>query len=101
MMKEIPISKINQFGALGYSPEAIADYFGLKGKDRVEMIFRLGIRTDEYYLAYHSGQTEAEYKLDAELSKRAEEGDPEAIELLAERSKERKRRDLKKEMFGI
>jgi len=100
-MKEIPISKIKYFGSLGYSPDAIADYFNLKGKERIELILRLGIRTDEYYLAYKNGQSDGEYKVDAELSKKAEEGDPEAIELLAERSKERKRRDLKKEMFGI
>ena len=100
-MADIPLNKIRAFGALGYSPEAIADCLSLKGKERIEVILRLGLHNDEYYQAYQAGRVIGEYNIDAGLSKRAEEGDPEAIELLAERSKERKRRDLKKEMFGI
>ena len=100
-MKEITIGKISYFGTLGYSPEAIADYFALTGKERIELIVRLGIHSDEYYLAYQNGKAIGEYNIDAELTKKAEEGDADAIGILATRSHERKLRDLKKELFGI
>lgn len=100
-MAEISINKIRAFGALGYSPEAIADCFSLTGKERIELIVRLGIHSDEYYLAYQNGKAIGEYNIDAELTKKAEEGDADAIGILATRSHERKLRDLKKELFGI
>jgi hypothetical protein len=51
-------------------------------------------------VAYDNGRAIGEYNIDVELTKLAERGDIEAITTLAERSKERKMKDLKKDLFG-
>lgn len=94
-------NKIRTFGALGYSAERIADLLGIKGDERVDLIMRLLTPSDEYHTAYMNGQAIGEWNVDAELAKQAERGDIDAINVLAERSKQRKIRDMKNEMFGL
>lgn len=94
-------SQIRTFGALGYSSERIADILGLKGPERTELIVRLSLHGDTYQVAYNQGKAYGEYNIDAELAKKAEKGEVDAITTLAERSKERKLKDLRKTIFGI
>lgn len=95
------ISKVRMFGALGYDAERIADLLGLNGRARAELIVRLSIKGDELRVAYDNGRAIGEYNIDAELTKQAERGDIDAITTLAERSKERKIKDMKKDLFGV
>lgn len=95
------ISKVRMFGALGYDAERIADLLGLHGEIRTELMVRLSIKGDELRVAYDNGRAIGEYNIDAELTKQAERGDIEAITTLAERSKERKLKDMKKDLFGV
>lgn len=95
------ISKVRTFGALGYDAERIADLLDLHGKTRAELIVRLSIPGDELSVAYDNGRAIGEYNIDVELTKQAERGDIDAITALGERSKERKIKDLRKNMFGI
>lgn len=95
------VSKIRTFGALGYDFERIADLLGLKGKERGELIVRLYIQGDELRVAYENGRAIGEYNIDVELTKQAERGDIDAITALAERSRERKIKDMKKQYFGV
>ncbi|HMM18498.1 MAG TPA: hypothetical protein PKC47_13390 [Petrimonas sp.] len=94
------ISKVRTFGAFGYDAERIADLLSLHGRTRVELIVRLSIQGDELRVAYDNGRAIGEYNIDVELTKQAERGDIDAITTLAERSKERKMKDLKKDLFG-
>ncbi|MDD4636031.1 MAG: hypothetical protein PHV66_00245 [Bacteroidales bacterium] len=94
------ISKVRTFGAFGYDAERIADLLSLHGRTRVELIVRLSIPGDELRVAYDNGRAIGEYNIDVELTKQAERGDIDAITTLAERSKERKMKDLKKDLFG-
>lgn len=94
-------SQIRTFGALGYSSERIADILGLNGPERTELIVRLLLPGDTYQVAYNQGKAYGEYNIDAELAKKAEKGEVDAITTLAERSKERKLKDLRKDVFGI
>jgi hypothetical protein len=95
------ISKIRTFGALGYDPERIADLLCLHGRMRAELVVRLSVKGDELRVAYDNGRAIGEYNVDAELTKLAERGDIDAIEVLAARSKERKLKDMKKDLFGV
>lgn len=94
------ISKVRTFGAFGYDAERIADLLSLHGRTRTELIVRLSIHGDELRVAYDNGRAIGEYNIDVELTKLAERGDIDAITTLAERSKERKMKDLKKDLFG-
>ncbi len=95
------LSKVRTFGALGYDPERIADLLGLHGRIRAELVVRLAMKGDELRVAYDNGRAIGEYNIDAELTKLAERGDVDAIETLAARSKERKLKDMKKDLFGV
>jgi len=95
------ISKVRTFGALGYDAERIADLLALSGEERLELTVRLSIPRDALRVAYDNGRAIGEYNVDAELTKLAERGDIDAIETLAARSKERKLKDMKKDLFGV
>ena len=95
------IQKVRTFGAMGYSPERIAGLLDLRGRERAELIIRLSICGDDVCVAYDNGRAIGEYNIDAELTKQAERGDVDSIETLAARSKERKLKDMKKDLFGI
>lgn len=94
-------TKVRTFGALGYDAERIADLLNLHGRERTELIVRLSVPGDELRVAYENGFAIGEYNIDVGLTKMAEHGDVEAIETLSERSKQRKTRDMKKNLFGI
>ena len=94
-------AQIRSFGALGYSPERIAALLNLTGKEKTNLIVRLAIPDDPYYMAYQNGLAIGSWNIDAELAKQAEKGAVDSISALAERSKERRIKDLKKQLFGI
>ena len=93
--------QIRSFGALGYSPERISALLNLTGKEKADLIIRLSLPDDPYYVAYQNGLAIGSWNIDAELAKQAEKGDVDSITTLAERSKERRIKDLKKQLFGI
>lgn len=95
------ISKVRTFGALGYDAGRIADLLGLHGKERLELTVRLSLKGDALKTAYDNGRAIGEYNVDAELTKLAERGDIDAITTIAARSKERKLKDMKKDLFGV
>lgn len=95
------IPKIRTFGALGYDSERIANLLNLVGRERAEFIVRMSIHDDELRVAYENGKAIGEYNIDVELIKQSEHGDVDAIETLAARSKERKIKDMKKDLFGV
>lgn len=95
------IHKVRTFGALGYGADHIADLLGLHGKERLELTVRLSLAGDPLKVAYDNGRAIGEYNVDAELTKLAERGDIDAITTIAARSKERKLRDMKKDLFGV
>lgn len=95
------INRIRSFGALGYSPERIAAILDLRGKERTELIIRLSIPGDPYFLAYQNGLALGSWNIDAELAKQAERGDVDSIKALTDRSNDRKVKDLKKKLFGV
>lgn len=95
------LSQIRSFGAMGYSPERIADLLNLSKEERVELTVRLSLPGDEYHNAYKNGMAVGEWNIDAELAKQAEKGDIDAIAALGTRTKERQVNDLKKRLFGI
>ena len=78
-------TQIRTFGALGYSPERIANILGLKGTEREEVISRIRTSGDPYNSAYLYGNAVGEYN----------------IESLETRKKERTHLDLKRKLFGI
>lgn len=94
-------AQIRSFGALGYSPERIVAILNLTGKEKAEIIVRLNMPDDLYYAAYQNGLAVGSWNIDAELAKQAEKGDIDSISALAERSKDRRIKDLKKKLFGI
>ena len=100
-LSEEYVSQVRTFGALGYTPERICKLLGLRGNKRVEFLLRMGISGDTYYEAYKQGKAFGEYNIDAELAKKAEDGDIESIKLLEARKNERVEKDLRNELFGI
>ena len=94
-------SQIRTFGAVGYSPERIANILNLKGHDREEFLIRITTEHDPYYQAWINGQAIGEWNIDAELAKAAEKGDTDAIELQSDRARARQVKDLRLKMFGV
>lgn len=94
-------SQIRTFGAVGYSPERIANILNLKGHDREEFLIRITTENDPYYQAWINGQAIGEWNIDAELAKAAEKGDTDAIELQSDRARARQIKDLRLKMFGV
>lgn len=95
------VSQVRTFGALGYTPHRICTLLGLRGKERTALTVRLLMPGDVYYDAYRNGCALGEYNIDAELAKKAENGDMSAIETLETRKQERTVKDLRNQLFGI
>ncbi len=95
------VSQVRTFGALGYTPSRICDVLGLRGKEKTALTLRMSIPGDAYHDAYRNGKALGEYNVDAELAKKAEKGDVEAIETLETRKKERAVKDLRNQLFGV
>lgn len=95
------VPQVKHYAALGYSVQRICNLLSLRGKDRLALMVRVSLPGDVYNDAFTSGQALGEYNIDAELAKRAENGDIDAIEMLETRKNERKEKDLRKELFGI
>lgn len=95
------INQVRSFGALGYSVARICNLLPLTKQQKTALKIRLSIPGDTYFEAYANGRAIGEYNIDAELTKKAEAGDVEAISVLAERKNERAELDLRKELFGV
>lgn len=95
------VQQVRTFGALAYTPERICRLLGLGKADRISLTLRMDTPGDIYYDAYHQGRAMGEYNIDAELAKKAETGDKDAITLLEERKNERTEKDLRYKLFGI
>lgn len=95
------INQVRSFGALGYSHMRICNLLPLTKNEKLALKIRLSIPGDTYFEAYANGRAIGEYNIDAELAKKAEAGDIEAISVLAERKNERAELDLRKELFGV
>jgi hypothetical protein len=95
------VSQVRTFGALDYTPERICKLLNLSKVKSVVLKLRIEIPEDIYYKAYHQGKALGEYNIDAELAKKAETGDVDAITILEERKNERSEKDLRYKLFGI
>lgn len=95
------IPQVRTFGALGYTPQRICNILGLRGKEKIALTIRISIPGDVYYDAYRNGNALGEYNIDAELAKKAETGDIEAITTLEKRKQERTVKDLRDKLFGV
>lgn len=95
------INQVRSFGALGYSHSRICNLLPLTKQQKIALRVRLSLPGDTYCEAYLNGRAIGEYNIDAELAKKAEAGDVEAISVLAERKNERAELDLRKELFGV
>ncbi len=95
------VNQVRTFGALGYTPERICQLLGLRKNKRIALLYRIDTLSDVYCEAYNQGRALGEYNIDAELAKKAEKGDIDAITLLEERKNERAEKDLRMELFGI
>lgn len=95
------VLQVRTFGALGYTPDRICSLLKLSKKDSVSLKLRISLPGDVYCEAYSQGRYMGEYNVDAELAKKAERGDVDAIMLLEERKHDRKVKDLRLKLFGI
>ena len=95
------VNQVRTFGALGYTSERICQLLGLRKNKRIALLYRITLPGDVYCEAYHQGRALGEYNIDAELAKKAEKGENEAITLLEERKNERAEKDLRMKLFGI
>jgi hypothetical protein len=95
------ISQVRSFGALGYTVKRICTLLSLTKEQRIALSMRMSLPGDIYYEAYQNGRAIGEYNIDAELSKKAELGDIDAITLLEERKNERVEIDLRQQLFGV
>lgn len=101
MITDDYVQQVRTFGALSYTPERICRLLGLSKKDCISLAMRIDTPGDIYNDAYCQGRALGEYNIDAELAKKAETGDGEAISLLEERKNERVEKDLRLKLFGI
>ena len=95
------ISQVRTFGALGYSADRICNLLGLRGSEKTALCIRISLPGDVYNDAYSNGRALGEYNIDAELAKRAEAGEIDAITTLETRKNERIELELRKTLFGV
>jgi len=95
------IQQVRTFGALDYTPERICRLLGLSKHQSQALQYRMATPGDVYHDAYLQGRALGDYNVDAELAKGAENGDKDAIELLAARKLERQELDIRQKLFGI
>lgn len=95
------VPQVRTFGALGYTPQRICNLLGLRGKEKIALMIRTGLPGDVYHDAYSNGSALGDYNIDAELAKRAESGEIDAITTLEQRKNDRVELDLRKELFGV
>ncbi len=95
------VTHVRSLGSLEYTPERICKILKLNKMESAVLVVRIGTPGDVYYEAYHQGRHLGEYNIDAELAKKAETGDTDAISLLEERKNERREKDLRMQLFGI
>lgn len=93
--------KVRTFGALGYTPDRICSLLKLGKKESALLKLRISLPGDVYNDAYTQGRYLGEYNIDAELAKKAEKGDVDAIMLLEERKHDRHVKDLRLKLFGV
>lgn len=95
------VNQVRTFGALSYTPERICRLLGLKGAKRTTLMIGFAINIARRVYAIQQGRALGEYNIDAELAKKAEKGEIDAITLLEERKNEREEKDLRMNLFGI
>ncbi len=95
------VLQVRTFGALGYTPDRICRLLKLNKKDSISLKLRIELAGDAYNEAYQQGRYLGEYNIDAELAKKAEKGDVEAVMLLEERKHDRQVKDLRYKLFGV
>lgn len=95
------VSQVRTFGALGYSSQRICSLLDLRGKEKIALTIRMSLPGDVYHDSYSNGRALGEYNIDAELAKRAESGEIDAITTLEQRKNDRVELDLRKELFGV
>lgn len=95
------LPQVSKYATLGYSAGRICNLLGLKGKEKMALITRIDLPGDIYNDAYANGHALGEYNIDAELAKRAESGEIDAITALETRKNERIELELRKNLFGV
>jgi hypothetical protein len=95
------LSQVRSYSALGYTVKRICTLLSLTKEQRIALSMRMSLPGDAYYEAYQNGRAIGEYNIDAELAKKAELGDIDAITLLEERKNERVEIDLRQQLFGV
>jgi hypothetical protein len=95
------LSQIKTYAALGYTAKRICTLLPLTEEQKLALALRLAIPGDACCEALQNGLAIGEYNIDAELAKKAELGDIDAITLLKERTHDREEATLRKELFGI
>ena len=95
------VSQVRTFGALGYSADRSCNLLGLRGNEKIALSIRITLPGDVYNDAYNNGRVLGEYNIDAELAKRAESGEIDAITALETRKNERIELELRKNLFGV
>lgn len=94
------INQVRTFGSLDYSPERIAQMLQLSKEQRDVLILRIGTPGDTYNTAFLNGRAIGQYNIDAELAKRAERGEIDAITMLQQRKDDRNHLDLRRDLLG-
>jgi hypothetical protein len=79
----------------------ICTLLSLAKEQKRALPMRISLPGDTYYEACQNGRAIGEYNIDAELAKKAEPGDIDAITLLEERKSERIESDLRQQLFGV
>ena len=95
------VSQVRTFGALGYSADRICNLLGLRGNEKIDLSIRITLPGDVYNDAYNNGRVLGEYNIDAELAKRAESGEIDAITALETRKNERIELELRMNLFVV
>jgi hypothetical protein len=91
------LSQVRSYSALGYTVKRICTLLSLTREQKTALSTRMSLPGDAYYEAYQNGRATGEYNIDAELAKKAELGDTDAITLLEERKNDRIEKDLKQQ----
>ena len=100
-LDEPTLKRIRDLGALGITERQIVSLIQsdeINGEELFAILTREG---SESNLAYAKGRAMMDYNTNVELTRSAEKGDPEAIELLAQRKQVQEQSELRFELFGV
>lgn len=95
------LKRIRDYAALGHTPGQIVSLLGIAYQQREAFLDEFSRSDTKVYQSFMQGKAMMDYNVNVELTRNAEKGDTEAIEVLDQRKQNQKVAELLSDLFGV